>query len=140
MNPTIDLTQVIVALIGVLSAVITGFLIPFLKSKLNAQQQAELDKWVTVGVAAAEQLAKTGIIKKDERKKYVVDLLNAKGFTVDFDQIDKALNALIEATVYDLPNKLTNGEVKKLVEDQVTMIASAKLDQKVEEQLKKENT
>jgi len=137
MNPTvqIDLTQICVALISLAGAILTGFLIPLVKSKLTASQQEKLRMWISVGVAAAEQLSKTGVIQKSERKKYVVEILNKNGFTVDFDQLDASFDAMIEAAVYDLPNKITNSEVKKLVADQVSVITAAKVDKVVEEKI-----
>lgn len=93
---TIDLTQIILAVITLLGAVITGFLIPWLKNKLTDHQYDMLATLIRVGVFAAEQLFTTEQWK--EKKQYVVDLLAENGYTVDATAVD----ALIEATVREL--------------------------------------
>lgn len=111
----IDLTSIIVALIGVLSTVITTVLVPYIRTKLSVEQQKKLQGWIQVAVSAAEQLSKTGIIDKKDRKQYVLDFLNRHGMTADMDLID----TMLEGAVYDLPSKLTTAEVKKLAEAEV---------------------
>ena len=54
--------------------------------------------WVTVAVEAAEQLY-VGSGRGAEKKAYVVQFLQEKGFTLDPDSLDK----LIEAAVFNLP-------------------------------------
>lgn len=93
---TIDLTQIILAIIALISAVLTGFVIPWLKNKLTDHQYDLLASLVRVGVYAAEQLYSSG--QWEEKKQYVVDLLEENGYTVDTTAVD----ALIEATVREL--------------------------------------
>ena len=95
----IDYTELIQAIIALVSVLITTFLIPFLKKKLSAERLEELKKWVSIAVKAAEQLygSKTG----QQKKEYVVAFLLSKGIVFDVDEV----NALIESEVY----KLTQG-------------------------------
>lgn len=95
----IDYTELIQALIALISVIITTFLIPLLKKKLSAEKLEELKKWVGIAVNAAEQLysSKTG----QQKKEYVVAFLLSKGIVFDVDEV----NALIESEVY----KLTQG-------------------------------
>lgn len=93
---TIDLTQIILAVITLISAVLTGFVIPWLKNKLTDHQYDLLCALVRTGVFAAEQIFTTEQWK--EKKQYVVDLLKENGYTVDTTAVD----ALIEATVREL--------------------------------------
>lgn len=58
--------------------------------------------WVTVAVEAAEQLY-TGSGRGAEKKAYVVEFLNSKGFKIDAETLDK----LIEAAVFNLPDYFT---------------------------------
>lgn len=99
----IDYTELIQALIALVSVIITTFLIPLLKKKLSVEKLEELKKWVGIAVNAAEQLygSKTGQQKKD----YVISFLLSKGFVFDIDEV----TAMIEAEVY----KLTKGAAKK---------------------------
>lgn len=92
----IDYTELIQALIALLSAVITGLLIPYLKRKISEQKLEELRKWVAVAVKAAEQLygSKAGL----QKKEYVVSFLLSKGIVFDVEEV----TALIESEVYKL--------------------------------------
>lgn len=93
---TVDLTPIILAIITLISAVLTGFVIPWLKNKLTDHQYEVFNGLVRVGVYAAEQLFTSEQWK--EKKQYVVNLLLENGYTVDTTAVD----ALIEATVREL--------------------------------------
>lgn len=95
----IDYTELIQALITLVSILITTFLIPLLKKKLSAEKLEELRKWVGIAVNAAEQLygSKTGQQKKD----YVISFLHSKGIVFDIDEV----TTMIEAEVYKLTNE-----------------------------------
>lgn len=94
----IDLTPIMEAIIALVVAVITAFVIPWLKGKIDADKLEQIKLWVTVAVEAAEQLY-NGTGRGEEKKAYVVKFLQEKGFTLDPDSLDK----LIEATVFNLP-------------------------------------
>lgn len=95
----IDYTELIQALIALVSVIITTFLIPLLKKKLSVEKLEELKKWVGIAVNAAEQLygSKTGQQKKD----YVISFLLSKGIVFD----EKEVETMIEAEVYKLTNE-----------------------------------
>lgn len=105
----IDLTPIMEAIIALVVAVITAFVIPWLKGKIDADKLEKIKLWVTVAVEAAEQLYK-GSGRGEEKKAYVVQFLQEKGFTLDPDSLDK----LIEAAVFNLPEYIglieTEGE------------------------------
>lgn len=101
---TIDLTQIILAIITLIGAIITRYLIPWIKSKLNDNQYETFCTLIRVGVYAAEQLFPRD--KWKEKKQYVVDLLEENGYTVDTTAVD----AMIEATVREL--RIEQGQVK----------------------------
>lgn len=94
---TFDITPIIEAIAALIAALITAFLIPYIKSKTTAQQQAEINAWVRIAVAAAEQIY-TGSGRGQEKKAYVLNWLREHGVTVD----EAKLDAMIEAAVYDL--------------------------------------
>lgn len=94
-----NITSIIEAVFALLAAVITAVVIPYIKSRTTAQQQAEIDAWVKIAVTAAEQIYK-GAGRGAEKKAYVLEWLNAHGVTVDVDKLD----ALIESAVYDMTN------------------------------------
>ena len=107
---TIDLTQIILAVITLIGGVLTGFVIPWIKNKLTDHQYEALKILVRTGVYAAEQLFTSEQWK--EKKQYVVDLLLENNFVVDTTAVD----ALIEATVRDL--RIEQGQGPKAVGDE----------------------
>lgn len=102
---TIDLTQIILAIITLIGAIITRYLIPWIKSKLNDDQYDVFATLVRVGVYAAEQMFSREQWK--EKKQYVLDLLVENGYTIDATAVD----ALIEATVREL--RIEQGQLPK---------------------------
>ena len=93
-----DLTELFALFIGLIAALITAFVIPYIKAKFTAEQLSTLTKWVDVGVSAAEQIFSISH-QGDAKKQYVLNFLESKGYTVNTDEVD----TLIEAAV----NKLT---------------------------------
>lgn len=101
----IDLTSIVEAFAALIAAIIAGFVVPFLKNKIEAGKMDVIKMWVTVAVEAAEQIyTKSG--SGAEKKAYVLSFLQEKGFTLDADSLDK----LIEAAVFNLPEYLTVAE------------------------------
>lgn len=94
-----DITPIATTIIALLGAIITVFVIPVLRTKLSAEKRQDLLTWIQVGCKAAEQLAKAGIIDKDERKQHVLDFLNNMGIDINLDEVME----MIEAVVNDLP-------------------------------------
>lgn len=92
-----DLTPIVNAVIALIAAIITTFLIPWIKGKIDAAKLAQIVEWVGIAVRAAEQIYnESGMGEK--KKQYVLDFLASKGFTLDPDSI----NAMIEAAVKNL--------------------------------------
>ena len=92
-----DITVIIEAVFALLAAIITAIVIPYIKSKTTASQQAEINAWVKIAVTAAEQIY-TGSGRGEEKKAYAIQWLREHGITVD----EAKLDALIEAAVYEL--------------------------------------
>lgn len=93
---TIDLTQIILAVITLIGALVTRYLIPWIKEKTNERQFEALKILAKVGVYAAEQLFSTEQWK--EKKQYVLDFLKQNGYEIDAPAVD----ALIESLVREL--------------------------------------
>lgn len=99
----VDLTQIVVAIITLVLAVVSYYFVPYLKTKVSAEQLDTIKFWVNIAVEAAEMIyAGTG--RGEEKKKYVLAFLNRKGFTLNMEEIEN----LIEAAVLEL--KLTQKE------------------------------
>lgn len=93
----IDITNVVSAVITLLVAVVTTFLIPYLKERVDAEKFEKIKAWVKVAVEAAEMIY-TGVGRGEEKKAYVLDYLNQKGYKLDSTTIDN----LIESAVLEL--------------------------------------
>jgi hypothetical protein len=90
-------TELFRAIVALFVALLTVVVIPWIKSKTGAARFAEVLKWVEIAVAAAEQMAKAGLINVP-KKEFVVQFLNDSGVNVDAAELD----AMIEAAVHKL--------------------------------------
>ena len=100
----IDLTQIVVGIVGIVisivGALITRYVIPWIRSRTTAAQQDMIYYWVQTFVLAAEQTF-TGDGRGAEKLAYVLGELEKKNLKVDAE----TLRALIEAIVFELKNK-----------------------------------
>lgn len=92
-----NITPILQAVAALLATVITFVVVPYIKSRTTASQQSQINEWVRIAVAAAEQIY-SAPGKGDDKKAYVLTWLREHGVTVDEAQLD----ALIEAAVYEL--------------------------------------
>lgn len=97
------LTQVVSAVITLIVAIVSAFLIPYLKSKLGTEKLETVKFWVNIAVEAAEMIY-VGTGRGQEKKEYVLSFLNSKGFTLNITEIDN----LIEAAVLKLKQPQIN--------------------------------
>ena len=93
----VDLTPIITAVLTLIISLISAFLIPYINAKTTDEQFNTIKLWVQVAVQAAEMLY-VGSGRGEEKKKYVMDFLNSKGFTLNTEEIDN----LIESAVLEL--------------------------------------
>ena len=107
-----DITPILQAAIALLATVITFAVVPYIKSRTTATQQAQINGWVKIAVAAVEQIHKD--YKGAEKKKWVLDWLHQHGIVVDENQID----AMIEAAVYELKSGIIPISAGVLVESE----------------------
>ena len=67
--------DLILAVIPVLGAIITGFIIPLIREKIGSEKLAKYEEWAIQAVQAAEMLfSEKGMGKT--KKEYVVNFLN----------------------------------------------------------------
>lgn len=97
----IDVTPILQAFVALVVVVISVFVLPYFKSITTAEQRSDIQAWVKIAVAAAEQIFK-GSGRGAEKKQFVLEWLYGHGLTVDDSQID----AMIEAAVYELGQAL----------------------------------
>lgn len=96
----IDLTPLVQAIVALAGALITAYVVPYIKNKVDAQKLERMQSWVRVGITAAEQLfSESG--QGEKKKAYVLAFLNQHGFTIDASVLD----ALIESGVNSVKNE-----------------------------------
>lgn len=97
---TIDLTQIILAVITLIFGLLMRYVIPSIKQKTTADQLELIRAAVKTGVYAIEQLYKSK--PGQEKKQLVLDYLRGQGFDLDDAQVEKQINFLIEEAVKSL--------------------------------------
>lgn len=97
----IDLTEVISAAFLLIAAILSAFLIPLIKRRVDAEKLDMIQTWVSIAVYAAEQIFR-GSGLGAEKKNYVLTFLQDHGFTVNSEELD----TLIEAAVLELKQQI----------------------------------
>jgi hypothetical protein len=91
----IDITPILHSVLTVAAALITAFVVPWIKAHVSGIQLRSAQTWVTIAVKAAEQIYDSG--KGAEKLAYVKNYLNDKGITYDEAQIEAAVGNLVRA-------------------------------------------
>ena len=95
-----DYTNIIGAVITLLTALLTTFIIPWIKQKYDSEKLKKWQAYVDMAVEAAEQLY--DVNDGAAKKAYVIEYLSKKGIKFDSDTVDK----MIESSVIILHNEL----------------------------------
>lgn len=93
------LFQIILLLVPVLGAIITGYIVPLIKSNISANQLDEIIKWIGKAVAAAEVLfnvPKSGEQKREYVINFIDKMFNVKKEVITKDQIRVLLEAAVK--------------------------------------------
>lgn len=93
----INITDIIVAVIGLLSALITAFLVPYLRTKISAERWKQIQEITYVAVSAAEQLGITGKIK--DKYTYASSQIKAELDKMGLKYDESVIKSAIEAAV-----------------------------------------
>lgn len=105
----VDLTKLIEAVLGLLAALITYMLIPWIKSRTDAQQQASMRAAVKVAVFAAEQIYGAG--NGEYKFQYACEWLKERGFNVSKTEVEAAVYEFINALEEKPPEPVENTPV-----------------------------
>ena len=89
----IEITQIMVVFVTLLSAVMTGILFPLIRSKVSAAQWELIKEFAVAGVQAAEILlgAGNGKEKFEQAKRYIEQQCKKYGIKMDADAIQVAI-------------------------------------------------
>lgn len=88
------ITNIILFIIALLGAVITYFIIPFLKTKFSQAGNENIQYWAEIAIRYAEDLLK-GEGQGKYKKDIVLDFLKAKGFKGLPDEISMIIDAIV---------------------------------------------
>lgn len=95
------LFQIILTLIPVLGAIITYFVVPYIRTNVDSAKLAQYKEWATLAVKTAEMLWKeTG--HGEDKKKYVADFLNDMFNSKKIVITEEQMNILIESAVKEM--------------------------------------
>ena len=90
----LDLTQIVVALIGLLGLVITSVIVPLIKSKLTDAQWQMIEAYAIAGVQAAEIIFNAqgqGEAKLRWVSEYITNQCAAHGIKIDAETVRVAI-------------------------------------------------
>lgn len=90
----IDVTQVIVALIGLIGVLLSTVLIPYVRAKTTQEKWNNALFWVKLAVQSAEQIYNQQGMG-EAKKKYVEEFLAKYNIKLDPEQIDVAIEAAV---------------------------------------------
>ena len=91
-----DITHIVEIIGALIAAIITGILIPYIRSRTTAEQQQTINAWVQIAVTAAEQIF-VGSGRGVEKKDYVIKFLADKGFKIDEKSVDVMIESAVKA-------------------------------------------
>lgn len=97
---TIDLTQIILAILTFIFALLMRYVIPNIKSKTSADQMEMIRAVVKTVVYGVEQLYKSK--PGQEKKQMVIEELHKQGYIIDMNNVEDTMNFLIESVVKEL--------------------------------------
>ena len=87
---SIDVTDIVTALLGLLASIVTAYLAPWLKAKLGAARYENALSVTNTLVNAAEQIFK-GAGRGQEKLEYVRSELQKRGITYDQAKLEAAV-------------------------------------------------
>ena len=89
-----DITQIVVAVIGLLTALLTTLVIPYIRAKTTQAKWDSAMYWVTLAVEGAEKIYKDQGLGKI-KKEYVEKFLREHNIKLDEQQLDIAIEAAV---------------------------------------------
>lgn len=86
-----ELAKILVALLG---ALVTYYVIPYIKAKTTKEQREDAIFWTKMAVRIAEEIYEQrgqGALKKE----YVVEFLNKNGMKISIEQMDFLIDVIV---------------------------------------------
>lgn len=83
------------AIITLILAIMTGVVIPFIRSKVEEHQWQTLCRFAEIGVRTAEQ----EILLNGKKREYVIEYVTAKAKEIGLNMTEEDISNLVEFTV-----------------------------------------
>lgn len=103
---TYDLTQVFIALIGVIMTILTSVVFPWIKSKTTVNQQKIIYEIAYMAVCAAQQELDDNTAKKAYALTFMSERLKQYGIELSVNEI----STYIESVLKDIKTSLSDGK------------------------------
>ena len=113
---SIDTTQITIALMGVLTAVITTVVVPWVKSRTTTNQQAIIAALARTAVYAAQQLYKDNKQKKAYAEEYIIKQLKKYELSLDADAVSAAIEAALKEIKTEIYGVWNGASIAKAME------------------------
>lgn len=94
-DATIDLTDIVTAALALIAALITHYVIPWIKAKTTLEQQVRIQAAIDTVVFAAEKLYGAG--KGESKKQYALSKLREMGYNINDAEVSAGIEAAIMA-------------------------------------------
>lgn len=107
MNISIDMTQVFLGVISLITIIITSIVVPWIKSKTTTSQQDTVRTLATVAVYAAQQL----FTNNDEKKTYALQQVSESLKKYHINLTSDEISTYIEAALKDIKTSLNDEDV-----------------------------
>lgn len=91
------ITKIVEAVVTILLAVISAYVIPWLRTKIGTDKMDQLNNFIELAVRAAEQLYTPE--EWSQKKAYVLDLATSKVLQLGINLTEAQLDAIIEGIV-----------------------------------------
>ena len=92
-------TQILLAVISIIGALITGVLIPYLKTKTTKAQREDVEYWTGIAIQAVEKYYEGQPQKGQVKKEFVMDFMTEHGYDISDEQMTLLIDALVEELI-----------------------------------------
>lgn len=107
----VDVTEIVVAVIGLIGAILTGWAIPYLKSKTTKDKWSMVISWAKTFVQAAEVLY-DGSGRGEEKREYVLAKLREKCKEHNISYNEEEIRATLESAFLAMVSVLGTAKSK----------------------------
>lgn len=114
------LVKIVLALISICGALVTAYVIPFIKSKISSTELNKLFEYAKIAVRCAEQIytVEQWKEKKEYVMNYVMNIMNEKlHIDLSYDQIDTIVEGIVNEVKHNVPTMNTFISNKSVKED-----------------------